>query len=161
MAYIRKERIPAEASPKEYLTRSATGYTFGTGWGSGMDTGTKTIRDGFAVAVDVDIPVRNDDNISWGGGYFGLYISVNGGSWQDTGHSGYHLAMILAGTGIMGYSKSIYFLRGTYGIPSSGDFTFRAAQRFRSYNGTLKVQVSSGTSGSNFVNQTVIREVNL
>lgn len=133
--------------PKTWEERDNTNRNFSSTWATGFTTQTVTIRDGFDCRYRYELPSRNDQT-SWGGGYTLVQISVNGGAFQDVVDMGYQQSMVNGGAIIHTATKTVYFDRGAFGIPATGDYTIQVRLRHRSYSGTLMINGSRGSSAN-------------
>ena len=75
-----------------------------------------------------------------------IQISIDGGAYQNVVDMGYQQSMINGGALIHTATKTVYFDRGTYGIPEEGDYTIQVKLRHRSYSGTLYINENRGNS---------------
>ena len=150
-------------TPKTYVFYDSTARDFTTTFANGFYIPLAdiiTIRDGFDVEVDVEVPMRNDDASSWGGGYLEIQLNIDEGGWISTGHTGYSNVMDNNSAQIDRAFKKLFLERGEYGIPASGDFTIRVLLRHRSYTSTLKVNYKNGVGGDRYYTQLVVQENN-
>ena len=77
-----------------YEDKTDNGYTYNTSWNNGWTTQNYSIPAKAKVLMRYNIPCRNDDYGTWGGGlYARLYYAINDGGWTDLGHSGYSSCM--------------------------------------------------------------------
>jgi len=77
-----------------YEDKTDNSYTYTTSWANGWTTQNYAIPAKAKVLMRYNIPCRNDDGGSWGGGLYNkLYYAINDGAWADLGHSGYSSCM--------------------------------------------------------------------
>ena len=146
-----------KARPRVFKQLDGANRGFSTNWGNGFTTATRTIRDGWEVNFHVEIPCRNDYT-SWGGGYAEVQYSINGAAFRSLGNSGYQLAMSNSAAVIHTYVRSFLLTRSQLAAPATGDFTIQFRMRHRSYQRTLYINRSSGTSTQDFLSTFIIKE---
>ena len=144
--------------PKTYFENDTKGRSFTTKIANGFTTQEVVIRNGFECKYHYELPCRNDSE-SWGGGYTYLHISVNGGAPILVGHSGYQNAMVYKARAIRTDTKTVVLSRGLFGIPKTGDYKIKVTLKHKSYNGTLLINKSSGTSTSQFLSYHEFQEI--
>ncbi|XLQ20057.1 MAG: discoidin domain-containing protein [Candidatus Moraniibacteriota bacterium] len=143
--------------PHSFVQYDNIDRSFTTAITDGKTWDTVTIRDGFDVDLDYNIPARNAST-SWGGGYLYLEYSLNGGAWTAIGNSGYQLAMSNGATDIETHSGMIRMTRAELGSVT-GDFDIQFKFRHKSYDGTLLINGSRGTTDEKFSTRVRISEV--
>lgn len=135
--------------PKTYVEEDNVDRSFVNGWDLGQVWQVRTIRDGYDVKLHFEIPVRNDST-NWGGGYLDIEYSVNGSPYTSIGNTGYQLVMGYSARIITTYARTIYLKRSELSAPSTGDFTLQFRFKYRSYDGTLYVNLNRGTTDQKF-----------
>ena len=89
-------------------------------------------------------PTRGDTN-SWGGMYTNLFYNINGGSWQDCGHSGFVTRMRTDSYSITRHTGFAVFNMAS----QTSDFTMSFYINYRAYDSSGDVNGSMGLdSGS-------------
>ncbi len=149
---------------KVFVEEDNIDRSFSNSWADGMILQDRTIRDGWDVKLHYELPARNDS--TWGGGYTKIYYKINGGAWVELGNSGYQLAMGGANTNegeqtkiIRTDTRTVYLKRSELtDAPATGDFNIQFKFSHRSYNGTLKINKSSGSTDIKFNSLFVIEE---
>lgn len=142
------------------IQTDTTGRTFSTSWADGKTWEPVTLPAKSKIMYHVYIPMRNDSS-SWGGGYTEVQYSINGGSYQSMGNSGYET--------VMEYGQSIHSYINNFFLDFSDiteEFTITFKWRHRSHDGTLDVNgrhdIVTGSSSVNneqFWSKQIIHQV--
>jgi len=124
---------------KQIITQvDTTSRTFSTAWALGPTFASIPCSANSLLLLDYFVPCRNDST-SWGGAYIEPQVSFDGGTtWNSLGGSGYDGGVMkLGNSAISHYYQQILI---NPGLTSAFNARFRFY--FRSYDGTLSVNVS-------------------
>jgi hypothetical protein len=128
--------------------KTDSSYTYTTSWSNGWTTKNFSIPAKSKVLMRYNIPCRNDDTASWGGGHYSkVYYSINDAAWVDLGNSGYTSCMHTSCGSITRYACWHHFDFNSI----TSDFTLKFLFSHVSYTGTGNINGNAIAGGANQV----------
>lgn len=140
----------------EFSSTSGTSYNTSS-WATGQTTGTMNLPARSKIFIYTYTPIRGDTN-NWGGHYEDLLYSINGGTYESVGRSGFVSRMTLGGYNI---PKHTDFCVMDFKDQTS-DFTLTLQTRHLSYDssGILNSQdIGGGTNTGVYNNNKFFKHI--
>lgn len=127
--------------------------SFGTSYALGKVWSSRNFKGGSKLLLHMFIPSFNNA-FDWGGGATLVQYSVNGGSWETLGNTGFQMSMGSSAQAHSAYSNMILFDPN-----QQQDYTIQFRYQHRSFTGTVGINNANDVSGKHFKSHLIIEEI--